>query len=165
MSTTRVTSVKDEIRQTKPFKTARQEALVALLRTSDELRRFLTETVQPAGITLQQYNGLRILRGAGGRALPTLEVAERMIERTPGVTRLIDRLADNGWVERHRCGEDRRRVLCSITDEGLALLESLDDEVEASDRAALGGLSDDDVARLTELLDRMRAELRRSRED
>ena len=160
-----VTSVKDEIRQTKPFKTARQEALVALLRTSDELRRFLAGTVQPAGVTLQQYNVLRILRGAGEGGLPTLEVADRMIEQTPGVTRLIDRLAENGWVERHRCGEDRRRVLCSITDEGLSLLESLDDDVEASDRAALGDLDDDEVARLTELLDRMRADLRRNRED
>ena len=72
-------SVRHEIKQTKPFRSRRQEGAVALLRTADRLRRTLTAVVERRGITLQQYNVLRILRGAGEEGLPTLEIAERMV--------------------------------------------------------------------------------------
>ena len=81
-----------EIRQRRPFQSAGHEAVLGLLRTADLVRRLGTALVEPYGITLQQFNVLRILRGAGGDGLPTLEVASRMIEQTPGVTRLLDRL-------------------------------------------------------------------------
>src|SRR5258706_12493191 len=82
----------EELKQTKPFPSKRQEAAVALLRTADVIRRLFGAVVEPKGITVQQYNVLRILRGAGEPGLPTLDIAERMIETTPGITRLIDRL-------------------------------------------------------------------------
>ena len=85
-------SIVDEIKQSKPFPSKSQEAYVALLRTADDSKRFVTQVLEPSGVTLQQYNVLRILRGAGEGGLPTLTVAERMVERTPGVTRLIDRM-------------------------------------------------------------------------
>src|SRR5258706_5345171 len=81
-----------ELKQTRPFPSKAQEAAVALMRTADVLRRLRSAIVEPNGMTAQQYNGLRILRGAGELGLPTLEIAERMIESTPGITRLIDRL-------------------------------------------------------------------------
>jgi DNA-binding MarR family transcriptional regulator len=100
---------------------------------------------------------LRILRGAGEEGLPTLTVAERMIERTPGVTRLIDRMEKKGWVERRRCTEDRRRVWCKITQSGLKLLESLDRPIEAVDDVFESVLRPEEVAQLVEYLDRLRA--------
>src|SRR5437867_4356503 len=96
-------AIERELKQTRPFPSRRQEAAVALLRTADRLRHLLTRWLEPAGITAQQYNVLRILRGALPGPLPTLEIAERMIERTPGITRLLDRLEAKRLVGRERC--------------------------------------------------------------
>src|SRR4030095_11952694 len=89
----RKSALQAEIRQRRPFQSVAHEAVVALMRTADLVRRQMTALVEPHGITLQQYNVLRILRGAGDEGVPTLEVSERMIEQAPGVTRLLDRLA------------------------------------------------------------------------
>ncbi|MFP5247340.1 MAG: MarR family winged helix-turn-helix transcriptional regulator, partial [Thermoanaerobaculia bacterium] len=115
-------TLRDELKQTRPFVTRTQEAALALLRTADLVRRSIGAVVEPEGITMQQYNVLRILRGAGEKGLPTLEIAERMVEQTPGITRLIDRLETKQLVGRERCPTDRRQVFCRITKEGLALL-------------------------------------------
>src|SRR6185295_1446948 len=111
-----------EIRQGKPFRSQSQQVVVALLRTADLVRRGLGRVLEPFDLTPQQYNVLRILRGAGERGLPTLEIAVRMIEEAPGITRLIDRLETKHLVSRERCKTDRRRVWCRITRDGLGLL-------------------------------------------
>ena len=97
-----------EIQQRRPFQSARQEAALGLLKTVDLLRLHLSSVLEPFGVTDQQYNVLRILRGAGKDGLPTLAIAERMIERAPGITRLIDRLEKKGLVRRVRDPHDRR---------------------------------------------------------
>ena len=130
---------------------------LGLVRAGDDLKRRTTEVLETAGVTLQQYNVLRILRGAGHEGLPTLTIGERMIERTPGVTRLIDRMERKGWVARRRCTEDRRRVWCKITDEGRALIEPLDDPVNALDDFLLGPLDESELTALVDYLDRIRA--------
>ena len=104
--------------------------MVALMRTADLVRRHASALLEPHGLTLQQYNVLRILRGAGKDGLPTLTVAERLIEQTPGITRLIDRLETKGMVRRERPEQDRRQVYCFITKTGMDLLATLDPEVE-----------------------------------
>lgn len=152
----RASAIQREIKQTRPFASPAQEALVALLRTTDLVRRGLARTVEPHGITLQQYNVLRILRGADA-PLPTLEVAERMLEQTPGITRLIDRLEAKQLVARARRPEDRRQVLCRITERGLRLLAALDGPMRRADVAALGMLSRGRLDELIDLLDRVRA--------
>lgn len=149
-------SIAREIKQTRPFPSAAQEATVALLRTADVVNRLLDTAIEREGITGQQYNVLRILRGAGGEGLPTLDIAERMIEQTPGITRLIDRLETKKLVSRERCATDRRQVFCRITAAGLALLAHLDQPVRALSDQALRNLSKKDVAQLIELLDRTR---------
>lgn len=149
--------LREEIGQTRPFESLRQEATVGILRTADVVRRKLEGVFEPYGITGQQYNVLRILRGARPEALPTMEIAERMIEKTPGVTRLVDRLEEKGLARRERSSEDRRCVLCTVTEEGLDLLAELDEPVREADEAALAALEDDEVERLIELLDRVRA--------
>jgi DNA-binding MarR family transcriptional regulator len=154
-------SIHEEIKQSKPFRSLSQEAYLALLRTADDLRRRVSLVLEPAGITLQQYNVLRILRGAGDAGLPTLAIGERMIERTPGVTRLIDRMEERGWVRRERCVDDRRRVWCRITENGLRLLEPLDAKVNAVDDSLQEVLDPQELAALIEQLDRIREHMNR----
>ena len=97
-------ALQHELRQRRPFQSAAHEAVVGLMRTADLIKRQAAAIVEPHGITLQQFNVLRILRGAGADGLPTLEVADRMIEQTPGVTRLLDRMEAKGLVK-SRVGE------------------------------------------------------------
>lgn len=149
--------LQQEIRQTRSFRSRQQEAVLALLRTTDVVHRFLARIVGPHGITLQQYNVLRILRGAGEEGLPTLAIGERMIEQAPGVTRLLDRLEVKGLVRRSRCAEDRRQVLCWLTEPGRQLLAGLDGPMDAIDDGALGMLSPADLETLIRLLDAIRA--------
>ncbi len=150
-------SVMVEIRQQRPFPSIHQEGLVALLRTAEVVRRSLTAAIAPVGLTLQQYNVLRILRGAGPAGLPTLDVADRMIEHAPGITRMMDRLEAEGWVTRERCPTDRREVHCRITAVGLGLLARLDGTIDEADRRALGCLEEAKLRRLVALLDEIRA--------
>lgn len=150
-------SLKDEIRQNRPFRSAGQEARLALMRTVDDLERRMAGVLCSAGITHQQYNVLRILRGAGVDGLPTLSIGERMIERTPGITRLIDRLLKKGWVERRRATHDRRQVVCTITESGLQLLSDLDGPIDREDDEALAMLSEDEQRQLIDFLARIRA--------
>ncbi|HXU45598.1 MAG TPA: MarR family transcriptional regulator [Thermoanaerobaculia bacterium] len=145
-----------EIRQTRPFRSRSQEAMLALLRTADQVHRSFARVVEPHGITLQQYNVLRILRGAGDAGLPTLEIGARMIERSPGVTRLIDRLEAKGWVRRERCPHDRRQVLCWITPAGGTLLGALDGPMDEADEQGLARLPEEDLRHLIRLLDAIR---------
>ena len=153
-------SLQEEIHQTRPFSSKRQEAWLAMFRTVDDLERRMAVIFAPAGITQQQYNVLRILRGAGPEGLPTLCIADRMIERTPGITRLIDRLQKKGWVKRNRATCDRRQVVCTITDAGLQLLSELDGPIQQEDDEALSMLNDDEITHLIDMLARIRAGLR-----
>lgn len=148
--------LRNEILQNKPFKSSGQEAILGLLRTADMVRRRIQEIVEPAGVTLQQYNVLRILRGAGEKGLPTLAIAHRMLEQTPGITRLIDRLEAKGWVGRERQTGDRRLVFCRITASGLELLAGLDAPVEGADVQLVAMLDEAERQQLIALLDRLR---------
>ena len=156
-----VTTVAEEIRQNRAFRSPAQEALLAVLLTADRLQsRISAVLAAEADITHQQYNVLRILRGAGAQGLPTLSIGERMIERAPGVTRLLDRLERKGLIERVRQGADRRQVHCRATAAGLALLQGLDPVMDALDDRPGRELSAAELRTLVSLLDRMRACLR-----
>jgi len=149
-------TLREEIRQTKPFGSPAQEAILGLYRTADVLQRTFAQMVEPRGISLQQYKVLRILRGAGKEGTPTLEIADRMIEKTPGITRLLDKLEAKQLVRRERCPEDRRQVLCWITDRGLQLLGDLDKPLARTGAKAM------EVAELRSfisILERVRAPL------
>jgi len=155
-----VGALQDEIKQRRPFPSKGAEGVVALVRTADLVRRVLSGVVEGRGITLQQYNVLRILRGAGGEGLPTLEIGARMIEASPGVTRLLDRLEAKGLVRRERCPRDRRQVTCRITPGGLGVLAGLDRPMDRAAESVMGGLGAGRTNRLIELLDDVRAAAR-----
>ena len=127
------------------------------MRTSDVVRRHLAATVGASEVTPQQYNVLRILRGAGEEGIPTLDIADRMIEQTPGITRLLDRLEAKGLARRERCPEDRRQVLCWLTDAGRELLASLDAPVNKAAKTVFADFSAAELDTLLDLLERLRA--------
>jgi DNA-binding MarR family transcriptional regulator len=156
-STTRDSAIQAELLQTRPFPSIYQEATVALLRTAAVLRRAVSRVIEPAGLSMAQYNVLRILRGAGPAGLPTLAIRARLIEEAPGITRLVEKLDRARLIRRDRSTPDRRQVMCFITDEGLALLARLDDAVDLAERDMLAGLTADDTERLIALLDAVRA--------
>ena len=130
---------------------------MTLLGTADRVRTALSQVVEAHGITLQQYNVLRILRGAGDEGLPTLDIASRMIERSPGITRLLDRLEARRLVRRVRCPQDRRQVLCHATDPARRLLAGLDDDMAGAGRRSLAALDPPRTEELIRLLDAVRA--------
>jgi len=154
-------SVAEEIKQRKPFPSREQEAAVTLLRTADVVRRHLGSVVGRHGITAQQYNVLRILRGAGDPGLPTLEIAERMIEEAPGITRLLERLEKKKLVSRKRRHEDKRCVDCHITAAGRALLAALDAPIRDAAGAAFTNVNKMELAQLVSALDHVRESLRK----
>lgn len=148
-------SITDEIKQTRPFRTRSQEATVALMRTVHILRRQADAVVATEEITLQQFNVLRILRGARG-PLPTMEISERMIEPSCGITRLIGTLEQRGFVKREQWPGDRRQVLCQITPAGLRVLDRLEEPMNRLDDATTGTLPLDQVEALLEILGEIR---------
>lgn len=145
-----------EIRQTKPFPSSEEELWVSLLKTADLLKRISSELLEQFQLTEQQYNVLRILRGAGDNGLPTLAIAERLIEQTPGITRLIDRLESKDFVRRERPVSDRRQVYCFITKGGLVLLKQLNPLVQLRAKASFAKLSRGEVSQMLKVLAKIR---------
>ena len=103
-----------------------QEAVLNLLVASGHLRDRIDQLCEQHGVSGAQYNVLRILRGAKAEGYARCEIAQRLIERAPDVTRLIDRLEQRGFVERDKSSEDRRRSVTRITGQGLRLLETME---------------------------------------
>lgn len=133
------------------------EELGGILRTADAVRRSLAQVVDGGHVTLQQYNVLHILQRYGGRGLPTLEIAGRVMEQAPGITRLIDRLAAKGLVMRERSPKDRRVVHCHLTAVGRRLADRLDESVRQATSDLVSGLNSAERAELVRLLETIRA--------
>lgn len=149
-------NIQSEIQQTKPFNSLEDEALVSLQRTADQLHWRLSEMLKAYGLSPTQYNALRILRGARDEGRACSEIAERMINRDPDITRLVDRLERRGLVARSREGRDRRVITTRITPAGLDLLESLDRPIEDFNRKMLGPLGEKQLRTLIQLLEAAR---------
>ncbi|HYL05547.1 MAG TPA: MarR family transcriptional regulator [Thermoanaerobaculia bacterium] len=126
-------ALRHRIQQTH-FESSAQEALLNLLVAADHLRARTERLCAEFGISGSQYNVLRILRGVHPAGHPRCEIARRMIERAPDVTRLIDRLEKRGWVERDRSERDRRLSISRITAAGLELLGSIGPRLEVMQR-------------------------------
>lgn len=147
--------LQQEIKKRKPFDSPEQEAILNILRTGDWLDNRIGRFFRDYGLTNSQYNVLRILRGEG-KPLPSLEIAERMIQVVPAITGLIDRLEDQALVRRRRCTEDRRVVYVEITDKALALLKQIDRPIEVTHRDLVGHLTRKELAELSRLLEKVR---------
>lgn len=148
--------LEEEIQQTS-FKSEKQKATLNLIFTSGWLVNKHKEFFKPFGITTQQYNVLRILRGQHPKSISTCVIKERMLDRNSDVSRIVDRLALKGWVKKATCPEDRRLVDVVISEDGLKLLSRMDKAVDQLDDT-LGKLTEKDAAALNELLDKIRSE-------
>src|SRR5215207_6491893 len=146
------TRLRDEIKQTRPFSSLEQEALLSIERTAAVLGHSMAEALRGYGITPTQYNALRILRGAGEGGLCRNEVRDRLIARVPDVTRLLDRLEEMGLIARERDSNDRRLVTTRITREGLKLLARLDGPVAEAHQRQLGHMDERSLRALIGLL-------------
>jgi DNA-binding MarR family transcriptional regulator len=134
------------------FDSLEQEAYLNLWRTYDRLRGEEDALFARCDLTAQQYNALRLLRGEHPGSLPTLMLAARLISRAPDITRMIDKLAGRGLVERNRPAENRRVVEVSITPAGLDLLRELDEPVRECHQRQLGHMPREKLTELIRLL-------------
>jgi len=148
--------IQAEIKQTKPFPVAEEEAAVALQRTADLMAQQINAVLKPHGISPAQYNVLRILRGAGEDGLPCGEVGNRMITRDPDMTRLLDRMETRGLVERTREKKDRRVITARITPEGETMVGQLDGPVAELSVRQFSALTKAQLKTLVDLLDQLR---------
>ncbi len=151
-------TLRDEIRQKRPFDSLEQEAFLGLVRTTGLLTDQFERMLKAYGVTFPQYNVLRILRGAPREGLCRNEIRDRMLTRMPDMTRLLDRMEGAGLVSRSRDDEDRRLVRTYLTDEGRRLLDQVADKVADEHRARFRGLGDERLRALIEVLTEIRRE-------
>lgn len=150
-------TIAKSIHLTRPFRSLQEKALIAMMRTVDRISQVPRECLRPYQLSIQQYNVLRILRGAGKDGLQTYEVVERMVTRAPNITRLVDKLEKKGYIRRKRSKKDMRVIDLNITSRGLALLNELDPPMDQASHEAMTGLKAGELKSLVKLLDKLRA--------
>lgn len=146
-------TIEDEIRQSK-FTSAQHKAVVNLIFTSNWLQKEQNDFFKSFGITGQQFNILRILKGQHPNSISGTEIKSRMLDRNSDVSRLLDRLSAKKLVKRRTCPNDKRASDVVITEQGLTLLEKVD--ASANDKNVLS-LTEDEAATLSDLLDKARS--------
>lgn len=148
--------IEDAIKQTTPFLNGKHKAFVNILFTANCLEGRMKDLLKPYGITSQQYNVLRILRGAKS-PISTIDIRNRMLDRSCDASRMIDRLLAKCLVSKCAHGADKRLVEIQITDQGRALLDMMDIVVKDFNSNALG-LSEEEANQLSFLLDKLRGD-------
>lgn len=136
------------------FNSPQQKAIINIRYTSNFLGNIQTQFMSKFDLSMAQFNILRILRGAKGD-INVNTVKDRMIEKSPNTTRLMDKLIDKGLIHRSRCKEDRRVVYVRITENGLKLLGQIDEHVDVSSLIN-ANLTDEEANTLSDLLDKVR---------
>ena len=144
----------DEILNT-TIKSSQQRAIINIRYTSNYLNQKQNAFMAEYSLSMAQFNILRILRGAN-EPLSVNTVKERMLEKSPNSTRLIDKLIEKKLVERFRCDADKRILYIRITQNGLDLLTEIDEKLQGNPLFH-SGLSDDEAEQLSNLLDKLRS--------
>lgn len=147
-----MSSLMEELKQTKPFSNLEEEVFLNLQRTSQALSWATAEMFKSFDLTPVQYNVLRILRGSLETGLLCGEIGERLVTKDSDITRLLDRLENRGLVARERHPSDRRAVVSRITEKGLEILAELDEPMALCIKQQLGHLSDRQLNQLNDLL-------------
>lgn len=143
--------LREHIKQTVPFEDRAHEAMLNLFVAAARVRRKIEKVCGEYDLQFSHYNVLRILRGVHPDGHPRREIMERMLDPSPDVTRLIDKLADRGIVRRSESPEDRRVTIHTITDQGLRLLEEMDPDIQAVHHWFDGRVSDRDLQHLSRI--------------
>ena len=137
------------------FEGSGQEAMLSLFVATALLRKDFQALCHAHGLTLSQFNILRILRGMAPQGYPRCEISARMVEPAPDMTRLINRLEKAGFVERKKSSIDKRQSLAFITDKGLLILEELNPLVAAFNQALSETLGEKDTRALIDICRRI----------
>jgi DNA-binding MarR family transcriptional regulator len=148
--------IEEEIRQPK-FKSSHQKALINLIFTYNWLHNKQQEFFKPFGITPQQFNILRILKGQHPNSLSATEIKSRMLDKNSDISRLLDRLSAKKLIEKRSCPSDKRASDVFISAEGLNLLEQISSSNQ-KDMDQILQLSAEEADLLSDLLDRSRGE-------
>lgn len=148
-------SLRNQLRKRGPFDSIEQEAMLSILRTSDLLENRLARLLRQYELTPSQYNAMRIMRGEG-KPMPCLEVADRMIQVAPAITRVVDQLVSRGLISKQQSSEDRRVFLVALMAAGTRLLAKLDEPIQLLHRELLGHVAKSDLRRLNEILETAR---------
>jgi DNA-binding MarR family transcriptional regulator len=148
--------LQDEIKQTRPFARPGDEALLSIFRTASVLEHAFNELLRPFGLTMTQYNVLRILEGAGAAGLCGREIGERLVSRVPDVSRLLDRMTEMALVSKERDVADQRHVTTRITTKGRRLLAKATPALEKAEGGRMDRLSARSVKALIEALELIR---------
>jgi DNA-binding MarR family transcriptional regulator len=138
------------------FLSEEQKAPLNVIYTGNWLANQQHELLKPFGLTMQQYNVLRILRGQNGRPMTILAIIERMLDKTSNASRLVDKLLDKQLVVRNECPNDRRAVDILITAEGLNLLSQID-LIQQNWKSRFSKIGEERLQHLNELLDLLRS--------
>ena len=149
-------TLQQELKKRGPFDSVEQEATLAVMRTSDLLENRVARLLRDHGLTLTQYNVLRILRGEG-KPLPCLEVANRMIQVAPAITRVVDQLLALELITKTQSAEDRRVFEIELTPAAGRLLKKLDQPILDTHAALLSKVSKADLKSLIRILELVRA--------
>lgn len=146
--------LEEEIKQTKPLDRF-QVAMLNIQFTESWLSGIFHKILKPYGISQQQYNVLRILRGQCPNPSPLQLITDRMVDKMSNATRLVEKLRKNGLVTRKVCEANRRKVDIMITEKGMALLEEMD-KVVADTMAQIKNLNPQEIEELNRILDKLR---------
>jgi DNA-binding MarR family transcriptional regulator len=146
--------IEEEIKQ-RTFRSEFHKLAINILFTSNWLKSRETKIFKSYGISMQQYNVLRILRGQSPKPASLLLIRERMLDKESNASRLVDKLCIKGFTERIQCPNDRRQVEISITEKGLQILDDLDPLVDQID-SHMKSLSIGEAEQLNKLLDKIR---------
>jgi DNA-binding MarR family transcriptional regulator len=147
-----------ELKKRKPFESPEIEAILNLMRTGDQFANRFGRLFRQYGLTSSQYNVLRIVRGEG-KPMPSLEIADRMVQVVPAITGLIDRLEKQELVQRQRCSEDRRVVYINLTPKAIKLLKQIDQPDIELHKQLMGHLTRKELKELSRLLAKARQPL------
>jgi DNA-binding MarR family transcriptional regulator len=150
-------ALKQRLKQSK-FESPEQEAFLNIIVTANFLRMRNDDILCKYGITTPLYNVLRILKGKYPEGYPRCDIISRMMEQAPDVTRLIDKLLKDGYVERFESESDRRLSLTRITEKGLALLEKIKPELDQMHRLISNNLTKEERKELSVLLEKIYAQ-------
>ncbi|EAS19557.1 MarR family transcriptional regulator [Nonlabens mediterrranea] len=129
--------------------------VTTLIKKGTEMTESVSEIVKREGLTIQQFNVLRILRGRKGEVASLQDVSSRMIHSNSNTTRVIDKLISKGFVKRKQCPSDRRQIELTITTNGLQMLEKLDNDINERESSLVENLSDDQVKQVLEFLSKI----------
>ena len=146
--------IEDELQQTAPFRCCHHRAIVNMIYTNNWLVEKIKHVLKPYKITMQQYNVLRILRGAG-EPISTCIIRDRMVDKMSDASRMVSRLEQKGLVVRKSCSIDKRLLDVSLSGEGQALLKQIEADSEKIDRIFCK-LTNEEAQLLSKLLDKVR---------